>query len=289
MGNLKCDIRFSRMPANGIHLHVAEAGPSDGPLLILLHGFPEFWYSWRHQIGPLAQHGFHVVVPDQRGYNLSDKPKGAGSYDIDQLAADVIGIADHLGHKTFDIAGHDWGAAVGWWLAGQSAGRVRRLVALNAPHPAVWMEAIHNNPAQRRKSWYVRFFQMPFLPEFLIGLDRSRALAKGFHDARPGAFTEADLEEYRTAWSRPGVLTATIDYYRAMLKKPLLAAAQYRIDVPTLVIWGKRDAYALPELAEESMRLCTDGRIVYLDGASHWVQHDEPERVLELLLDFFRL
>ena len=127
MAELREIVRFSRIATNGIHLHVAEAGPHGGPLVVLLHGFPEFWYSWRNQIVPLAERGFHVVAPDQRGYNLSDKPPGIGSYDLDQLVADVVGLADHFRHQTFAVVGHDWGASVGWWLAGRHANRVRRL------------------------------------------------------------------------------------------------------------------------------------------------------------------
>lgn len=288
MVELRDTARLSRIATNGIHLHVAEAGPPDGPLVFLLHGFPEFWYGWRNQIAPLAARGCHVVVPDQRGYNLSDKPKGAGSYDLDPLAADIVGLADHFGQERFDVAGHDWGASVGWWLAGQSHGRVRRLAALNAPHPAVWLEAMRKDPEQKKKSGYVRFFQMPYLPEFLVGLKRFGALAKGFRDCeRPGAFTEADLEKYRAAWSQPGATTAMINYYRAILKKPMPPAPSCRIPCPTLVIWGKRDAYARPELAEASLRLCDDGRIAYLERATHWTPHDDPERVAELLGDFF--
>jgi pimeloyl-ACP methyl ester carboxylesterase len=279
-------MRFSRLPTNGISLHVAEAGPSHGPLVFLLHGFPEFWYGWRNQIDRLAEAGFHVVAPDQRGYNLSDKPKGIESYDLDHLAADILGLADGFGDEKFAIAGHDWGASIGWWIAGQYPSRVRRLVALNAPHPAVWLDAMRNHPEQRRKSGYVRLFRIPYLPEFLISLDRS-ALGKGFRDSiRPEAFTKADLEQYQKAWAQPGALTAMINYYRALLKKSLSPASEYRITCPTLTIWGKRDAYAIPDVAEASIRLCADGRIVYLDQSTHWVQHDEPERVANLLIEF---
>ena len=275
-------VEFRGIRTNGISLHVAEAGAADGALVFLLHGFPEFWYAWRNQIEALAGRGFHVVAPDLRGYNLSDKPKGVARYDLDQLAADIVGLADHFGRHSFCVVGHDWGASVGWWLAGQQPGRVRRLVALNAPHPAVWIEAMRDNPVQKRKSRYVRMFQIPRLPEFLIGLDHFKALAKAF----PGTFTEADLEQYRKAWSQPGALTAMINYYRAVLKKQFMPAAEYRITCPTLLIWGKRDIYATPELAEASIQLCRDGRVVYLDQATHWVQHDEPERVAELIASF---
>jgi pimeloyl-ACP methyl ester carboxylesterase len=277
-------MRFLRVPTNGIQLHIAEAGPPDGPLLFLLHGFPEFWYGWRNQNTRLAEAGFHVVAPDQRGYNLSDKPEGIERYDLDQLAADIVGLAYSFRPEKFAVAGHDWGGSVGWWLAGRHINRVRCLTVLNAQHPAVWPDAMRRNPVQKRKSRYVDFFRIPFLPELLISLDRSGTLGKGFRDCiRPGPFTNADLEQYRKAWAQPGALTAMLHYYRAVLKKPLSPAAEYRITCPTLVIWGKRDAYAIPELAEASLRLCEDGRIVYLDQATHWVQHDEPDRVTELL------
>jgi pimeloyl-ACP methyl ester carboxylesterase len=289
MSGLDSSVRFSRIPTNGIQLHVAEAGPADGPLVILLHGFPEFWYGWRNQIAPLAARGFHVVAPDQRGYNLSDKPAGIANYDLDLLAADVIGLADHFGRQTFALVGHDWGSAVGWWTAGLYPGRVERLAILNAPHPAVWLEAMRNNPVQRRKSSYVRLFGIPWLPEFLIRLSGFQALARAFRDSvRPAAFTEADLKAYSAAWSQPGALTAMIHYYRAVLRKQLAPAAEYRISCPVWIIWGRHDAYVVPALAESSKNLCDDGRIVWLDHATHWVQHDEPDRVSGLLADFLR-
>jgi pimeloyl-ACP methyl ester carboxylesterase len=158
----------------------------------------------------------------------------------------------------------------------------------NAPHPAVWLDAMRNHPAQERKSTYVRFFELPYLPEFLIGINPSKVLAKALGDGiRPDAFTESDLS-YRKAWAEPRALSATINYYRAILKKPVLQISQFRITCPTLVMWGKRDAYAIPELAEASSRLCADCRIEYLDRSTHWVQHDEPGRVNELLTEFFK-
>ena len=136
---------------------MTEAGPHGGPLVVLLRGFPEFWYSWRNQIVPLAGSGFHVLAPDQRGYNLSDKPPGTDSYDLDQLAADVAGLADHFRHQAFAVVGHDWGASVGRWLAGRHANRVRQLAVLNAPHPAVWLDAMRNHPAEAKKQVFAIF------------------------------------------------------------------------------------------------------------------------------------
>lgn len=279
--------RFSRIGTNGIHLHVAEAGPADGPLLILLHGFPEFWYGWRGQMGTLAAMGFHVVAPDQRGYNLSDKPEGVASYDLDQLAADVIGLADFFRKETFTVVGHDWGAAVSWWLAAHHRQRIGRMVILNAPFPAVWMEAMRNHPEQKRRSRYVRLFEMRFVPEILIGINRRSMLRKTFRDCtRPEAFTSQDLDLYQAALSQPGALTATVNYYRAALRKPLDPAASYRIEPPTLVLWGDRDAYAVPELADASVRLCSNARLVHVPECTHWIQHEQPQRVAERIAEF---
>jgi pimeloyl-ACP methyl ester carboxylesterase len=289
VSNLGGLVKFSRVATNGIELHVAEAGPPDAPLVFLLHGFPEFWYSWRNQMAALAGGGYHVIAPDQRGYNLSGKPHDASSYHLDHLAADIVGLADSFGQEAFSLVGHDWGASVGWWLAGKYPKRLRRLAVLNAPHPAVWVEAMHANAAQRRKSRYVRFLQLPYLPEFLLSLGNYGALAKSFQQCtRPGAFTEADLSFYRTAWRQPGAITAMINWYRALLKRPPASPKEYRVSCPTMLIWGMRDAYAEPVLAEASARLCLDSRIEYLEQATHWSQHDEPNRVIDLLLPFLK-
>ena len=197
-------VRFSRVATNGIELHIAEAGPAEGPLVFLLHGFPEFWYGWRNQIPALAENGFRVIAPDQRGYNLSDKPDGVSNYDLDRLAADIVGLADHFKRDSFNVVGHDWGAAVGWWLAGKYAPRVQRLAVLNAPHPAVWVDAMRNDPVQKRKSSYVRFFQLPFLPEFCSAGQLCSSGERLQDSIRTGAFTDLDLERYRNAWSQPG-------------------------------------------------------------------------------------
>ena len=288
MAVIESALRFSRHQANGVTLHVAEAGPSDGRVVILLHGFPEFWYGWRHQIDALAQAGCRVVVPDQRGYNQSDRPPGVAAYDLDVLALDIIGLADGLGARKLSLVGHDWGASVGWWIASRHPERLDRFAALNAPHPAVWMDAMRHDPQQRRKSRYVQAFRLPGLPEFLMRQRNFQALAAALRDGkRPEACSDADLALYRAAWSVPGALTAMVNWYRALLRKRVALADAGRIAVPTRVIWGRADKFAIPELAERSAKLCERGSVTYLD-ASHWVQHDEPARVNELLLEFLR-
>jgi pimeloyl-ACP methyl ester carboxylesterase len=279
------DIEFARRKTNGISLYCAEAGPPDGPLVFLLHGFPEFWYGWRHQIGPLSRAGFRVVAPDQRGYDESDKPKGVAAYDLDILAADVAGLADALGRPRFAIVGHDWGASVGWWTARNYPARVARLAALNAPHPAVWKHAMRHHPEQRKLSRYVATIGAPWLPEIVLRAGGMKALADALRGARV-AVNEADLARYREAWAKPGALTAMLNWYRALLRKKLTLKEEKRLAMPVRIIWGVDDLYAVPDMATESAKLCDDATILFVEGATHWVAHDEPERVTRTLLEF---
>jgi epoxide hydrolase 4 len=285
-GSIRTTVRFSHRRSNGITLHVAEAGPEDGPAVILLHGFPEFWYGWRHQIDALAAAGYRVLAPDQRGYNLSGRPKPIAAYDLDQLARDVVGLADGLGLTTFSLVGHDWGAAVGFWLASRHPPRLDRFVALAAPHPCVWVDAMRNDPVQKKKSGYAKIFRLPWLPEVLLRHGNFTAFVAALEDsARPAGCSPADLALYRVAWSMPGALTGMVNWYRALFAKKLVLGDAGRIKVPCLIIWGRNDKFGRPELAERSAALCDDAHVVHLD-TSHWVQHDAPERVNELLIAF---
>ena len=268
-------------------MHVAEAGPGGGPLLLLLHGFPEHWRAWRDYFAPLAEAGFHVVAPDQCGYGASGKPTGVAAYDLDQLAADVLGLADHFGQDRFAVVGHDWGASVGWWLATTAPARLERLVAMSAPHPAVWREAMREHPQQRRRSAYVRFFALPWLPEAVLRFGGYRALAGSFAQCgRPAAFPPEEIGHYRVAWSRDGALTGMLNWYRALLRKALPASADLRVETPVLLIWGLNDPFGLKLLADRSLALCADARPLFLEDATHWAQHDAPDRCLAAMLDF---
>ncbi len=274
-----------RLRTNGVELDVAAAGPEDGPLVILLHGFPEFWYGWRRQIGTLAAAGMRVLAPDQRGYNRSDKPPGRQSYVLDTLADDVLGLAGALGRDRFAVVGHDWGGVVAWHLAARNPERVERAVILNAPHPATLQRYMLAHPSQAAKSWYVGFFQAPMLPEMVLGAGDFAGLRRSLDaTARPGIFTAEDVARYRAAWGRTGALTAMLNWYRAL---PLSAGSvrSGRIQVPVRVIWGDRDAYLERGLAEAAVALCDQGEAFHL-GATHWVQHDEPGRVNQLLVEF---
>jgi len=283
------DIEFIRRKTNGITLYCAELGPTHGPLVFLLHGFPEYWYGWRHHIAPLARAGFCIVAPDQRGYGESDKPKGIAAYDLDILAADIVGLADALGRDRFAVVGHDWGALVGWWLARNYPARVSQLAVLNAGHPAVWKHAMRHIPAQRRLSRYVGAMAMPAIPEFLVRTRKFNALVQALRGARrKDAFSEVDIEQYRQAWKKPGAITAMLNWYRALLRRDMPLAEEKRLAMPVRIIWGVDDAYAIPELANESAKLCDYAKIVFVEGATHWVAHDEPERVERALLEFLK-
>ena len=279
---------------NGIRLHVVQAGPSDGNLVILLHGFPEFWYGWRNQIQPLAEAGFRVWVPDQRGYNLSDKPKGVNAYHIDTLACDIIGLIDASERDKANIIGHDWGAAVAWHLAIHYPERVEKLGILNVPHPTVMMQTLRKNFTQLRKSWYIFFFQIPWLPEWGLGRKNAQGASELLRrSGRPGTFSDEDLALYRNAWTQPGALTAMINWYRSAIRSGLGGArkstyANPRITMPTLMLWGKQDVALSHEMAQPSIDLCDNGKLIFFNNATHWVQHDEAESVTSLLLNFLR-
>lgn len=282
------DIRFGRAQVNGLDIHYAEAGAADAPPVILLHGFPEFWAGWRAQIPALAAAGFRVIAPDQRGYNLSGKPKGVAAYDLDRLVEDVIGLADHFGLNKVKLVGHDWGASVVWWLATTRPERLDRMVVINAPHPALWRKAMREDKEQRRKSRYVQMFRLPWLPEAMM---RSRNY-KGLYDglvssSRPGTFTAEGFAAYRAAWSHPGALTAMVNWYRALLKKRMPEALPW-IKAPALVIWGLDDQFGAVSGAEASLALCEKGRKLFIEGATHWVHHEEPGRVNAALIEFLR-
>jgi len=271
-----------------VRLHAIAAGPHDGPVVVLLHGFPEFWYGWRRQIEPLAAAGFRVIVPDQRGYNLSSKPDGVSAYALTELVSDVIAIADELGREEIFIAGHDWGAAVGWSAALLHPQRVAKLAVLNVPHPSVMRKFLSTRPHQLLRSWYMFFFQLSWLPEavfsafdFRIG---SRALLRS---SRPGTFSDEDLAQYRATWSQPGALTGMINWYRALFRARVKFPDKI-VRVPTRILWGERDAFLLAEMARESLNYCTNAELFTFANATHWLQHEEPARVSELLIDFFR-
>ena len=271
-----------------VSLHAVAAGPIDGPVVVLLHGFPEFSYGWRQQIEPLAATGFRVVVPDQRGYNLSSKPSGVAAYALAELVSDVIAIADQLGREKIFLAGHDWGAAVAWSAALLHPQRISKLAVLNVPHPSVMRKFLSTRPRQLLRSWYMFFFQLPWLPEIFFSAFNFRIVSRSLlRSSRPGTFSTEDLAQYRAAWSQPGALTGMINWYRALFRARVKFSDNI-VRVPTRILWGDRDAFLLAEMARESLRYCTNAELFTFANATHWLQHEEAARVSELLIDFFR-
>lgn len=276
------DLHEGYAEVGDVTLHYVEAGA--GPLVVLLHGFPEFWYSWREQIAPLAKAGYRVVAPDLRGYDLSSKPGAYTDYTADKPAADIRGLIRALGSDTATVVGHDWGGSVAWTLAMNSPEVVDRLVILNAAHPRKLNEGL-KNPRQLLRSWYFFYFQFAGLPERRARRD-GWAFFKGFQrDAQP-AYTKEENERYVEAWSQPGAAKGMIDYYRAAVR---LGSKQkvLTIQAPTLVIWGEGDRYLGRNLAEPHREDVPNlVSVERLPKASHWVHHDEAARVNELLIGF---
>ncbi len=285
------DLRHGYAQLSETRLHYVEAGPADGPPVVLLHGFPEFWYSWRSQIPALAAAGLRVIAPDMRGYNLSEKPAGVAAYATRRLAGDIRELIGERGAESALLAGHDWGAAVAWVVAMAHPEVVERLAILNVPHPRRMLAALRRPGRQLLRSWYIFFFQPPWLPERAVAAGDWWMLRYSFEqDARPEAFTPADIDRYREAWSQPGAVEAMLNYYRAAIRRPPSArgGGLRPIEAPTLVIWGERDRALGAELAEPLPEDVPGlERVVRLPEASHWVQHDQPERVSELLIGHF--
>lgn len=269
-----------------VRLHVVEAG--EGPLVIMLHGFPEFWYSWRFQIPVLVRQGFRVVAPDMRGYNLSDKPPEVRAYRVERLAADVAQLVERLGERQAAVVGHDWGGMVAWWFAMRHPERLSRLTVLNAPHPE-HMPAMMRSWTQVRKSLYMLYFQLPLLPERRLMHDEGALIRKVFrHEPeREGAFSETDIDRYVQAMSG-STTRAALNYYRALLRRSPFGMRRLvrPVSQPVQLIWGLRDQHVGIEYGRPSTRLAPDLRFDPIEDSSHWVQVDRPAKVNARLKEF---
>ena len=277
---------YKTIETNGISLHVVTAGDPSHEPIVLLHGFPEFWYGWHKQIDYLAQQGYYVIVPDQRGYNLSDKPKGVKNYHIDLLAKDITGLIEVMGYTQVYVIAHDWGGVVAWWVATHYPQYLKKLMILNAPHPNNLSDTREFDLSQLLKSWYIIFFQLPLLPEWISKHTNTfRDAMVGSHDQ---SFTEEDFQYYEKAWSQPDVITSTINWYRAAVRylmgQPL--PPDESIDVEIRMVWGEEDKFLGKPLAQRALRLCSNGELYFIPGATHWIAHDEPEVVNQHIIEF---
>lgn len=271
-----------------VRLHCAEVGC--GETILLLHGFPEFWYSWRHQLTALGQAGFRAVAPDLRGYNASSRPVGVKHYRVARLLEDLAGLVRTVAGGPALVVGHDWGGVLAWRLAAVYPGLVRKLAVLNAPHPAAFREELRRNPGQLLRSWYTLFFQLPCLPELALRAGDFAVLERAWRrqPVHPDAFGKEDIAAYKQALRGPGCLTGPLNYYRAAFRysRDLYSAPQ-AVPVPTLLIWGERDPFLGVRLTEGLERWVPDLRVERITDASHWVQNDVPDRVNQLLAHFF--
>ena len=280
------EFEHNYIETNGIRLHIVQARPKNGIPIILLHGFPEFYYGWRKQIPALVEAGCRVIVPDQRGYNLSDKPKGVRAYGVYILVEDILGLINALEYEKVNLVGHDWGAVVAWVLANKYPERLHKLGIMNVPHPAVMRRFLLRDFEQMRRSLYVYFFQLPWLPEAGFRAMDWRGAERALRNtSKPGSFTEEDIKKYKEAWSQPGAMTAMLNWYRAVIRYMPALPEDPRIKVPTLMMWGLQDFALSHRMARPSMDYVDEGNLILFPEVTHWVHLDAADEVNHYLVD----
>ena len=273
--------------ASSVTLHVMVGGAPEDTLIVFLHGFPEYWVSFKSIGAQFAQSGYRVLLPDMRGYNLSDKPKQIAEYTSQKVAEDIVALIDHEKKEKAIVVGHDWGAQITWTLACNYSERIEKVAVLNVAHPVVFQKTLRSNFTQLRNSWYMFAFQIPWLAEMVFSAFNFSQFAKAIQNSLENESAKQDgpgSEHYVNAWNQKGAFTGMLSYYRAAVK-----ARDYHfkspIEVPVLIIWGDKDTVLLRQMAEESLSFCTNGRVEHIPEAGHFVQHDAPEKVLSLLKD----
>ncbi len=272
---------------NGIRMHYVTQG--EGPLIVLLHGFPEFWYSWRYQIPFLAKHGYTVVAPDLRGYNDTDKPRRG--YDVPTLLRDIVGLIRGLGQEKAIIVGHDWGGALAWTFAMRYPTMTERLIVMNAPHPGAMLREILTLK-QLRKSWYIFFFQIPWLPEYVLLRNHANEIGRSLRGAavQKSVFPREETAKYQEAMSKPGAMTAALNYYRQLFRRLPRSSwgTKFQVTMPALLIWGEQDIALGIELTTGLEQWVDDIEIKRIPDSGHWVQQEQPDKVNEYMLEFLQ-
>ena len=288
-GSTESVIRHERIQGAGVQLHVARAG--EGPAVILLHGFPENWRSWKHQIPALASAGFSVLAPDLRGYNESDRPAERSAYQLRHLIDDVVALVGVSGHPRAHIVGHDWGGILAWAFAGAHPELLDKLVILNAPHLRLYREKVWQPSRQTLRAWYLLLFRIPVVSEWALSARNFGTVRDMFgRMPRQPAFTDSEIDEYVAALARPGALTAALNWYRENLASRAARelAGPTHVSTETLVIWGEQDPALGVELLEGLERVAPHVRVHRIPRASHWVQNEAPDEVNRVLIDFLR-
>ena len=289
---MNIEIRHAEAEVNGVRLHYAAAG--SGPLVMFVHGFPEFWYEWRGQLLDFGRDHL-AVAPDMRGYNLSSRPTDLDDYAVPKLVEDIRALAEHLGHPRFTLVAHDWGGAVAWVFAMMHPGMLERVVLINAPHPAVFARLLKDDPAQQKASQYMLLFRSPHA-EAMLSADDHGALRQALGDVWTKRFSEEDRRMYLEAWSRPGGLTGGLNWYRAARVGPPAADEPSRslvdpstlpvIEVPTLVIWGEQDRALTTGNLDGLDRHVRKLTITRVPEGTHWVVHEQPELITREIRNF---
>ncbi|CAO1653471.1 Fluoroacetate dehalogenase [Parasphingorhabdus sp. NYA22] len=280
-------ITIQSVEANGLTFEVAKAGTGK-KLALCLHGFPELHYSWRHQIPLLVEMGYKVWAPNLRGYGGSTKPDGVDSYRLNTLVQDVAALIDASGAEEVTLIAHDWGAIIAWHFAIKKIRPLTRLVIMNVPHPKCAQREMRHW-YQLKKSWYIFFFQLPWLPEKMLGRDRAQPVKEAFSNMAvdKSRFPDSELQIYADAASRPGALRSMINYYRALLRtKDVREIGDGRVDVPTLMIWGEEDAAIDIRCTDGTEEWVPNLELHRLPGVSHWVQQEAPEKVNAILREW---
>ena len=282
-------VRTRQIQANGLSFTIDELGEGDD-VALFLHGFPECRQSWRAQLPAVAAQGWRAVAPDLRGYGRSSRPKARGAYHIDHLIADAAAMFDVLGARRRLLIAHDWGALIAWAFALEQARPLDGLVIMNVPHPSAYLAQLRKSSEQLRRSWYVLFFQIPWLPEALLTAGHARAIGDSFTRTAvdPACFTPEAIARYRDNACIPGAMTAMINYYRAnagALNRWAPGTAPV-IQVPTLIAWGERDPFLSLALLDEHAGLARDLTIRRFSDAAHWVQQEAAPQVNAALIDW---
>ncbi|KAL5486624.1 hypothetical protein EMCRGX_G019128 [Ephydatia muelleri] len=270
--------------ANGLKFHYVSAGDDSKPLMLFLHGFPEFWFSWRHQIKEFSR-DYHVVAIDMR---QGERPTKRSDYSVDVLHKDIVELVPALGYETCVLVAHDWGGVVAWTVAAKNPALVEKLIVMNCPHPRIFAKG--RSIGQILKSHYMFTFQLPWLPEFAIRLHDYQAIYDSFQGKKTGVHNKASfppslVEAYKYVFSKPGALTGPINYYRSVFTRPSRLPSK-PLEMPTLLIWGDDDAALDKKMADMHTSVVSNLTVKHISNCSHWVQQDTPEAVNHYMREF---
>ncbi|CAH1243638.1 EPHX4 [Branchiostoma lanceolatum] len=289
---------YVRLESSGLRFHYVAAGERDKPLMLCLHGFPECWYSWRHQLKEF-RNSYRVVAPDLRGYGETESPQPSGyrgwpNFSVSHLTNDVQELIKALGYSSCTLVAHDWGGIVAWNFAIDHPDLVDKLIVMNIPHPGILVKYLTTHFSQFRRSWYIFFYQLPWLPEIGLKAFDFQMLHGAFRGKQMGcrrrdAITDEDLEGFKYTFARPGVnISAAINYYRALIRLPPRNYKGTKVTCPTLMIWGDQDGALEVGLTEGTDKFVPDFTLKVVPGASHWVQQDQPEVVIGIMRDWLK-